>query len=297
MEKKPLIAADTAAFIRTSETFAALETAALDIEGQRRQFEALCDHFRYDHPPGLTVEDTVINGVRVRQYTPPDAATARLLYFHGGGFVVGSLETHDSICADLAAATGMQLVAVDYRLAPEHLHPAALDDGLAVRDGLLAESDRPIITVGDSAGGWLAAMVTADDPALVCGQVLIYPMLGAPMDAESYRRHANAPLLSAEAIGFYWASYRGTAPAPGEPVEPLALADLSAQPETRIIAAGLDPLADDGPLYAARLEAAGVPVSCFVAPGLPHGFLRARHLAAEAGDAWQRIIAACRALG
>lgn len=293
MDYASKLAPDTAEFIRATEEFAASDTSNGSIEGQRQAFEALCQHFRHDHPPGLTVQDQACGGVMTRRYSSQKPAACRLAYFHGGGFVVGSLDSHDSICADLATVTGMELTAVDYRLAPEHPYPAAYEDCLAVRDAMLAEDDRPLVLVGDSAGGWLAAMVAAENPKLIHGQVLIYPMLGAPMHAESYRTHADAPLLSTEAIGWYWEKYMGDAPRDAA-VEPLALADLSGQPETHIIGAALDPLADDGPLYAARLKESGTAVTCHVAPGLPHGFLRARHHTSDAAQAWDKIITACR---
>ena len=289
MDYTALIDDDVAAFIRKTERLA---KAADSIEDQRQQFNAVCAHFARPHPPEITSEDKEINGVPTRRYLPAQPQQARIVYFHGGGFVVGNLDSHDSICADLAAATGMELIAVDYRLAPEHRHPAALEDSLAVRDAVLAEApDRPLLLLGDSAGGWLAAMVAAENPACIAGQVLIYPMTGAPMDSESYTVHAQAPLLSSEAIAWYWAQYFGTAP--DEMIAPLACDDLSGQPPTRIIAAGLDPLVDDSTRYAQKLQDAGVDVSCYIAEGLPHGFLRARHITAAGAAAWQRIIAAC----
>ena len=289
MDYIALIDDDVAAFIRKTERLA---KAADSIEDQRQQFNAVCAHFARPHPPEITCEDKEINGVPTRRYLPAQPQQARIVYFHGGGFVVGNLDSHDSICADLAAATGMELIAVDYRLAPEHRHPAALEDSLAVRDAVLAEApDRPLLLLGDSAGGWLAAMVAAENPACIAGQVLIYPMTGAPMDSESYTVHAQAPLLSSEAIAWYWAQYFGTTP--DEMIAPLACDDLSGQPPTRIIAAGLDPLVDDSTRYAQKLQDAGVDVSCYIAEGLPHGFLRARHITAAGAAAWQRIIAAC----
>ena len=224
MDYAALIDDDVAAFIRKTESFA---VSANSIEDQRQHFNAVCAHFARPHPPEITCQDKVINGVPSRHYLPADPKDARIVYFHGGGFVVGNLGSHDdSICADLAAATGMELIAVDYRLAPEHRHPAALEDGLAVRDAVLAEApDRPLLLLGDSAGGWLAAMVAAENPSRVAGQVLIYPMTGAPMDAESYIVHGQAPLLSSEAIAWYWAQYFGAAPE--ETIAPLAYEDLS----------------------------------------------------------------------
>ena len=290
MDYTTLIDDDVAAFIRRTEAFA--RDAGSSIEDQRRHFNAVCADFARPHPPAISCEDKMMNGVPTRRYLPANAQDTRIAYFHGGGFVVGNLDSHDSICADLAAATGMELISVDYRLAPEHRHPAALEDSLAVRDALLAEApDRPLLLLGDSAGGWLAAMVAAENPSCIAGQVLIYPMTGASMEAESYIVHGQAPLLSSEAIAWYWAQYFGAAPQ--ETIAPLAYDDLSGQPPTRIIAAGLDPLLDDSRLYAEKLRNAGVDVACDIAEGLPHGFLRARHMTAAGAAAWQRIIAAC----
>ena len=288
MDYATLIDDDVAAFIRKTESFCRDPRTALKTNASILM--RFARHFARPHPPEITCQDKVINGVPSRHYLPANAKDARIVYFHGGGFVVGNLDSHDSICADLAAATGMELIAVDYRLAPEHRHPAALEDGLAVRDAvLLAEApDRPLLLLGDSAGGWLAAMVAAENPSRVAGQVLIYPMTGASMDAESYTVHGQAPLLSSEAIAWYWAQYFGAAPE--ETIAPLAYEDLVDQPPTRIIAAGFDPLLDDSRLYAQKLRNAGVDVACDI-EGLPHGFLRARHMTAAGAAAWQRYAA------
>ena len=295
MDYNQHIADDTAAFIRQSEELSAANIDGMGIDDQRRNFADLCAHFAYPHPEGITTEDVLMNGVSVRRYKTHHPAQAQLMYMHGGGFVVGSIDTHDSIAADLAAATGMDVVSVDYRLAPEHRHPAALEDCLAVRDAMLAETpSRPVVLVGDSAGGWLASMVAADAPSLIKGQVLIYPVAGAPLNSESYLSMADAPLLPADAIAWYWEQYLGAVPKPDETLPPLSYQDLSGQPPTRIIAAGIDPLLDDSTLYAERLRATGVDTDCIVANGLPHGFLRARHSTKDAAKAWQDIITFCR---
>lgn len=294
MDYFSFMAEDVAAFIRKSEEISAANIDGMGIDSQRRNFADLCAYFARPHPDGITTEDREIAGVPTRIYRPDTAAKARMMYFHGGGFVVGDLETHDSICADLVAATGFEMISVDYRLAPEHRHPAALEDCLAVRNSLLAEDDgRPLILVGDSAGGWLAAMVAAENPQVIKGQVLIYPVLGAPLNSASYQQHAHAPLLPADAIAWYWEQYLGATPPEDEVLAPLCYADLSNQPPTRIIAAGLDPLVDDSTLYTEKLEQDGIDVQCSIAKGLPHGFLRSRHITKEGGEAWQQITQAC----
>lgn len=285
--------ADIRTFIARTEASYPPDAANFSIAEQRAFYDKLCADFSPPHPQGVCAQDLAIAGVPCRRYTP-DAPRAGVtaLYFHGGGFIVGGLHSHDSICAELAEAAQVVLIAVDYRLVPEHLHPAAYEDCLAVYDAVPG----PKVLVGDSAGGNLAACIAANRTD-VAGQVLIYPGLGGDMGLPSYSRHANAPMLTTADVEYY-ATIRFDGPRrPGDlTASPLEASDYCALPPTAIFTAQADPLASDGMEYAARLAEAGVPVELTEEPGLVHGYLRARHMAAGARNSFARIAGALGAL-
>lgn len=168
---------DTAtwAFIRRTEAFYPPETAGFPVEEQRRIYDRMCAAFAHERPQGIVSRDAPVGGVPCRIYR--GGPGPRVIYCHGGGFVVGGLHSHDDICAEICTMTKLEVVAVDYRLAPEHPHPAALDDVLAVIAALPGE----LVLAGDSAGGCLVAASShmLRDPRIL-GQVLVYPMLGVP---------------------------------------------------------------------------------------------------------------------
>lgn len=296
-----LIDVETWAFIRASESRYPPDTATYDIAGQRRVYDAMCRAFHRGRPDGLDVRDQGFGGVPCRVYEPAPPPGATLVYLHGGGYVVGSLDSHDDICAELAAECGVRVVSVDYRLAPEHRHPAHFDDALAATRGVAAAFPPPLILVGDSAGGNLAAAVChaarANGPA-IAGQVLIYPGLGGDQGRGSYVTHAHAPMLTKADIDFY-AATRFPAGQTGDgdaTAKPLHDTDFSGLPPTVAIGAQCDPLCDDAAAYAARIRAAGGEALAWVEPGLVHAWLRARGSVPRARAGFARIIAAIRAL-
>lgn len=289
-----LLDAGIRAFIAETAALYPDDTATREIAAQRVIYDAMCAHFRAPRPPGLSVEDRRVAGVPVRVYAPERAGRGLLLYLHGGGFVVGGLDSHDDICAEIAAETGCALVAADYRLAPEHRHPAAFEDALSVFEALAGEG-APVVLIGDSAGACLAAAIshaTRGAARAPAAQVLIYPGLGGDPDAGSALEHASAPMLSRDDVLFY-AGIRGEDPA-DPTARPLAATDYSGLPPTVLSSAECDPLADDAAAYASQLEAAGVAVAHVAEPGLVHGWLRARHRATRAREAYGRILAAVR---
>lgn len=281
-------------FIARTEAAYPPDAATFSVTQQRAFYDKLCADFSPPLPAGLQTEDVLIAGVPCRRYTPTaprDGVT--VLYFHGGGFMVGGLHSHDAICAELAEGAQVNLIAVDYRLVPEHLHPAAYDDCAAVFDAL----GGPKVLVGDSAGGNLAACLCATRPGQVAGQILIYPGLGGSMDLPSYTRHANAPMLTTADVAYYGKMRFDGPRQPGDlTAAPLEADDFSDLPATAIFTAQCDPLASDGVEYAARLAEAGVVVELTEEPGMVHGYLRARHMAAGARDSFQRITKALDAL-
>ncbi|MDR7142807.1 alpha/beta hydrolase [Rhizobium sp. BE258] len=266
------------------------------IEAQRAQYDALCARFSPPIPEGLTFADSIIRGVPTRRYRPAKVTTPTLLlYLHGGGFVVGSLESHHAICAEIIEFTGAELVAVDYRLAPEHLWPAQTDDGFTVLSAL-AESGQRIVLIGDSAGGNLAAglAVRAAQTGIssIAGQVLIYPALGGDLSKGSYIEMAEAPGLTTTDVAYY----REVLQAPqDDPVAaPLNSASVKGLPPAFITAAAFDPVRDDARNYAARLAEAGVEVWFREEPQMVHAWLRARHMSDGALAGFRAVCEAVR---
>ncbi len=222
-----------------------------------------------------------------------------LVYFHGGGWTIGDLDTHDIVCRTLANRARCAVVSVDYRMGPEHKFPAAVDDSVAATRWIAAQAaalgvDAARIAVGgDSAGGNLAAVVAialrdAGGPPLVF-QALVYPATDQRMDTASHLKFAEGYLLTR--ANMLW--YRGNYLAPGDyddwRASPLRAADLARLPPAHIITAGYDPLLDEGRAYSDRLVAAGVPVlyECF--EGMAHGFLTMGGVLAAANHALYRL--------
>jgi acetyl esterase len=266
----------------------------------------MCRAFFAGHPAGVTAEMAAIDArdrrIPVRTYrrdVPDD--TALVLYLHGGGFSLGGLESQDDVCAELCGRTGFEVISVDYRLAPEHLHPAAFDDALAAFRWAAARDGRPIVLCGDSAGGNLAAAVahaTRRDARRPAGQVLIYPTLGGEHRSGSYVTHAEAPMLTLAEVEFSRdLRTGGRPPARDASFAPLADSDFANLPPTIVISAQCDPLCSDGETYRDRIAAAGGRAFWLEERGLVHGYLRARHTVKRARESFGRIVAAVAALG
>lgn len=269
------------------------------IAQQREWYDALCAEFSPPVPDGLTFDDREIAGVKTRRYRPSKLKSqALLLYIHGGGFVVGSLESHHSICAEISEAVGAELVAVDYRLAPESLWPSQIDDCYAVFSALL-EEEKSIIVVGDSAGGNLAAGLThrtrnEGQLGYIVGQVLIYPALGGDITTGSYVEMSEAPGLTTADVEYYDGILN--APVDDPVAKPLKVGDLSGMPPAYVTAAHFDPLRDDARAYAARLAEAGVNVSFREESQMIHAWLRARHMSPGARAGFSALCAGISAL-
>ena len=245
--------------------------------------------------------------IRVRLYRPRGAAgpLPALVYFHGGGWMIGDLDTHDVVCRELAVHARCAVASVDYRLAPEHKFPAAVDDAVATTRWVAREAGRlgidgqRIAVGGDSAGGNLAAVVALiarDDggPALAM-QTLIYPATDMAADTASHQRYAEGHLLTRESIIWFRDSYlRDTADEADWRASPLKAADLSRLPPAYVITAGFDPLVDEGRAYADRLHAAGVPVTYECFEGMIHGFVTMGGVIAAAHHALARCAQGLR---
>jgi acetyl esterase len=265
-------------------------------------------------PEVAKVEDRRIPGpgpeIPVRIYTPAGAGPFPILaWFHGGGWVVGDLDTADPTARHLAVGAGCVVVSVDYRLAPETKFPGAADDCYAATvwaaqnaARLNGDADR-LAVGGDSAGGNLAAAVAlmARDrgkPPLVF-QLLVYPVTACDFDTASYRQNAEGYMLTRDGMRWYWDHYLSTPADASNPyAAPLVAQDLSGLPTALVITAEFDPLCDEGEVYGRRLQAAGVPTTCSRYDGMIHGFFgmpavldKGQRAIAEASAALRRAFA------
>jgi acetyl esterase len=252
---------------------------------------------------GVAVEGGAIT---VRCYTPAGTGLRpALVFFHGGGWVIGDLDTHDGICRSLANAAGCVVASVDYRLAPEHRYPTAAEDAFAATRWVAAEGPRlgidgrRLAVGGDSAGGNLAAAVTLmarerGGPPLVF-QLLVVPVTHHAFDTPSYRECADGYLLTRDAMLWFWGHYLRRPDDGREPhASPLLAPDLAGLPPALVITAGYDPLRDEGEAYADRLREAGVPVTLTRYPGMIHGFFRMINLVDQARVARDEAATALR---
>ncbi|BCG77355.1 alpha/beta hydrolase [Mesorhizobium sp. 113-3-3] len=294
------------AYIESVNAWYPPEIIGLPIDKQRAVYDRMCRALHRGRPPGVRASDGLVaasgHGIPIRHYQLTGKAPgAMVVYFHGGGFILGNLDSHDDICAEISAGTGFDVVSVDYRLAPEHVHPAAFDDAMAAFAWAAVTSGLPLVLCGESAGGNLAAAVaqaTRRHARTAVGQVLIYPGLGGDEGAGSYVEHAEAPLLSVADIAFYRDVRSAKRQSPDDPTfSPLRDRDFSGLPPTVIITAECDPLSSDGQTYRDRIVAAGGKAWWHEEPRLVHSFLRARTTVPAAAQAFARIIAAVAVLG
>lgn len=279
------------------------------IEAARRRLRELP---RRPVHPDLRVENHHIDGpggpIPVRVYWPDDVDNPPVtLYFHGGGFAVGDLDTHDGTAREHAVGAGSLVVSVDYRLAPEHPYPAAVDDVWAATKWVAENADRfgadssRLAVAGDSAGGTLAAVVAQlardnDGPPIVF-QLLWYPSTMWDTSLPSFAENADAPVLDNAAIAAFTRWYAGHVDLSDPPASlaPGRAADLAGLPAAYVAVAGHDPLRDDGARYAELLAAAGVTVELHQADTLVHGYLGYAGVVPAATEATGRGLAALRA--
>ncbi len=253
------------------------------------------------------VRDVVVGGVGARLYHPkPGTVLPVAVLFHGGGWVVGTLETHDGLARVLASKAGCAVLSVDYRLSPEHPFPAPLDDCLAAIAGLPVSASALGIdatryaVIGDSAGGNLAAaaaLALRGKPNAPATQVLFYPVIDNDFATPSYQANAAGGFLTNEMMVFFWDAYIGAAD-PHELAAPIRAADVTGVAPATVILAGNDPLHDEGVAYAEKLRAAGVPTDLHDFAGGIHGFASFFGIAPIADEAIALAVAALRkALG
>jgi len=268
--------------------------SSLDVKEGRPAVDMMSENSEADPPEVGAIEDGTLPGplgaIKYRRYRPlgvsagaNGAALATLIYYHGGGFVIGNIETHDSTCRRLANKSRCQVISIDYRLAPEHPFPAPIDDGLVafrhIRDNAAAFGiDAKRLAVGgDSAGGGMAAVICQtckttgeESPAF---QMLIYPATDSSRLSASRVAFADGYFLTKDLIDWFWNAYVPTGNDPADlRLSPLLAADLTGLPPAFVLTAGFDPLRDEGHAYAERLIDAGVKTTYTNYPGTIHGF-------------------------
>jgi acetyl esterase len=261
-------------------------------------------------PPVETVRDLAFDGpdgeVPLRVYSPDaDGPAPVLVYFHGGGWMLGTLDGVDDICRELATRVGAVVVSVDYRLAPEHPFPEPLADAYAAIEWATAHADafggdpERVGVGGTSAGGNLAAAVALlarehDGPDLAA-QLLCYPITNHDFDTDSYAENASDYLLTRADMEWFWDQYlRSDVDGHNPFASPLRARDLSGLPPATVVTAGFDPLRDEGAAYADRLAMAGVPVEHLDYERLCHGFLSMTDAVDAAADAMGEVTASVR---
>jgi len=244
------------------------------------------------------VHETEADGVPVRVYEP-DGAPATVVFFHGGGFVVGSLGTHDNLCRLLADRSGLRVVSVDYRLAPEHPFPAAVEDAYDTARWVANRYDGAVGVGGDSAGGTLSAVVSllARDRGMpdVAHQTLLYPATAYDEPMPSRAENASGYFLEAKDLMWFASHYVGSDIQARNPYAfPLGAPDHSDLPPAHVVTAGYDPLRDEGVEYARALDEAGNDVTHTHYPGMVHGFLNMEAVVDRAYDGVERAADAAR---
>lgn len=260
------------------------------VADSRAQLAMFVEKFDRPGPASVRREEMTLPGATGRRaarvYLPEGTGEAppTLLYLHGGGWIQGSIGTHDALCAKLADRAGIRVISYDYRLAPEDRFPAAPDDVIAAYLGLLGGADGPgidparLAVGGDSAGANLTASLMHSlgegGHPMPAAQLLIYPGIDGRLTSQSMQDLRDDPLLSAQRIDWYLSQYLPQGQDRTDPrVSPLFSPYLAGQPPALVIAAGQDPLWDDGVSYAEALRGAGVTVEFLPFPGQLHGFV------------------------
>ncbi|WP_266077043.1 alpha/beta hydrolase [Haladaptatus caseinilyticus] len=275
---------------------------AMSIESARRIED---DVFTADEREGIHfVRNLSITGPRgdipIRVYRPDVQEAPVVVFYHGGGWVLGTLDSIDGVCRELANRANCVVVSVDYRLAPEHPFPAGVDDAFAALEWVESHADSfggdpsRLGVAGTSAGGNLAAVTALrahefDGPSLA-HQCLLYPITNHAFDTDSYVENGDGPLLSRADMEWFWDHYLRSPVDGANPfASPLRASDLSGLPPATVVTCGYDPLRDEGIAYADRLAEADVQVRHNHYPGMAHGFLSLTDMVSTADEAMDAV--------
>ena len=280
-------------FIRISGSFAD-KSAGDSIKEMRKSYNEMVEHFRQARPPNVKTEDKKVQfkerALIYRHYSKSEDNNCDLIYFHGGGFILGGLESHDDICAEICDITGCNVFSLDYSLAPEVKYPEFFLDAIRFYY-FIKNPERRLILMGDSAGGTLAGFVSNKVRNVAIrpdAQVLIYPDIAGQISGRVKRQFLDAPLLTKNDIDFYHKCA-------GLPLE-RGLHDLIGNfdhdnmPKTLLVSAEVDPLAEDCQIYSESLKRHGCDITLLEGIGLPHGFLRARNVSEKARTIFNEIM-------
>ncbi|MEM9967957.1 MAG: alpha/beta hydrolase [Pseudomonadota bacterium] len=298
-----LIDQETWAYIAKLDAAYPPDAVTLTVAQQRDLYDTMCRIFHRPRPARVSVKDVSYGGVACREYSASETAVT-VIYYHGGGFVVGSLDSHDNVCAEICDLTGYRVISVAYALAPEVVFPGCFNDAWAACAAICSQHNGRVILCGDSAGGNLAAAIAHHSRAhlgdtRIAGQVLIYPGLGGDMTKGSYVRHAHAPQLTLADLEFYQRVRFGGRDIPRDDPRcaPLRDSDFARLPPTVVITAECDPLSSDGESYRDALLRAGGKAVWIEVAGMVHACLRARHSARRAAAFFGHVVDGIAALG
>jgi acetyl esterase len=299
---------DLAAVVEDIEAAGVPEWHQLSVESARRLEDQL---FTPDDVPRVAcVCDCSFDGpdgpvpVRIYHHTPDEQAPV-VVFYHGGGWTLGTLDSIGGVCRELARRAGCAVVSVDYRLAPEHPFPAPLDDAYAALEWVAENAPtfggdpEALAVAGTSAGGNLAASVAlrardSDGPD-ISHQLLLYPMTDCNTDRDSYRRNETGPLLSRQDVEWFWDQYCSSPVDAADPyASVLRASDHGGLPSATVVTAGHDPLCNEGRAYADALADDGTPTEHLHYPGMAHGFLSLTEEVPAADDALATITARLR---
>ncbi len=294
----------TWAFIRKTEACYPPDSTGFTIADHRRVYDRMAASFHVGRPDSTIVQDIPFAGVQCRLYTPSGVSPGTtVMYFHGGGFVLGGLDSHDDVCAEICKRTGYRVVSVDYGLAPDVTFPGCFNDAWAAFSAISDAFDGDLILCGDSAGGNLAVTVALrardEGGPSISGQLLIYPVVETDFETESYRACAEGFGLSREVMMWFWEQYVGKdrfcdldAYA-----APMRAATLQRLPPTHVITAEYDVLRSECESLAAALIDAGVPTTVRQYDGMLHGFVHFNGVFTDGDRAVDDLAEVIRNLG
>jgi acetyl esterase/lipase len=281
-----------------------------DVNASRAQLDILAASFKQDIPVAAVTNLSIpgpAGPIPARHYRPKEGVGPLLVFYHGGGQVIGSLDTHDDLCREICRRGGLHVLSVDYRLAPEHKAPAGADDAFAAYQWALdhaaelGANPKRVAVGGDSAGGNLAALVSQrarnEGTRLPALQLLIYPVTNYSGEARSQTLFAEGYFLTKQDLHWFREKYLGGAAvdAADPRVSPLLADDLSGLPPALVLTGGFDPLRDEGNQYAEAMRAAGVTVDHRQFGSLVHGFVNFFPLGGDSATATAEMISALRA--